>query len=363
MWDMTFAYNSMTGTRVLARQLTTALRKLDVYEIVEVTARAGGDAQKTNRANGIGNVWWLGRELSRVLETEHAALLHVAAYVGPRRAPCPSIANIFDTTYLTYPNDFDWKWRAYAQVFIPNTIRRASAVLTLSEHAKSEIARHYKLLPEQVNVVYPGVSGVFCRTADAETINAAREKFDLPENYLIFVGAQMPRKNIPALIQALGKLGDDLGNLTLVLVGPRERGSSEIQRVISELGLRARVRELGFIGDVDLAVLYQGARAFVYASKLEGFGMPPVEAMACGTPVVCAPNPPMPEVLGDAAYFTQNDSPEALAEGIARVLKDEALAQTLRARGIARAQMYTWENAARKTLAVYQQVLETRRAK
>src|SRR5581483_9634350 len=155
--------------------------------------------------------------------------------------------------------------------------------------------------------------------------------------------AQEPRKNVPALVAAVARVRADFPDLTLALVGPRGNGSAAVQRALAEHQMDSVVRELGFVPPDDLPILYRGARALLYASRLEGFGMPPLEAMASGTPVIAAPNPPLPEVLGNAALFVADDSPLALADGIRKLLRDATLQAELRERGIAHARAFTWE--------------------
>lgn len=356
--DMTFAAKSLTGTRVFAQNLLDAMRAQNRYDLKALNANETKHSEKTgNVFTGLRNLWWLQSGLPRVINAQRAALLHVAAYVGPRYAACPVLVNVFDTTYLTYPRDFDWKFRFYARRIIPFTVKNAAAILTLSEHARAEIARAYNLPRAKIQIVYPGVVSEFRPTADVGTIAQVRARHGLNDEYLLFVGAQQARKNIPALVGALSQVRTECPNLSLVLIGPRGSDSPEIQRSIRELDLEHAVRDLGYVANVGLPALYSGARAFVYASKLEGFGMPPVEAMACGVPVIAAPNPPLPEVLGDAAYFAQDDSPGALAQAIRVVLRDHGMANELRARGLERARAFTWERAARATINIYDALL------
>lgn len=361
LWDMTFAAKSLTGTRVFAQNLFDALRAQNAYALYTVNANDTTRAERTgNVLTGLRNVWWLQNDLARAARAQHAALLHCAAYLGPRRAACPVILNVLDTTYLAFPDDFDWKWRFYARALIPPAVKNAAAILTLSEHARGEIAQAYRVSREKIRVVYPGVASEFRPMADADTITAVRARYALRGEYALFVGAQETRKNIPALLRTLDNVRAEFPALTLVLTGPRGSGSAEIQRVIQELNLTNSVRELGYVEQHDLPALYSGARVFLYASKLEGFGMPPVEAMACGVPVVAAPNPPLTETLGDAAMFAADDNPDALAQALCPVLRDNALANQMRAKGLERARFFTWERAAMTTMQLYAEVSGTR---
>src|SRR5581483_805863 len=357
-WDMTFAAKSLTGTRIYAQKLFEALAAVDNLRVQKVSAFSKMPPEKTgNLFTGVQNIWWQQTQLPRLARIQRADLLHASAYLGPLRPPCPMIVNVLDTTYLKFPSDFDWKWRTYARFLIPPTIRHAAALVTLSECSRREIADAYTISPERIRVVYPGVSPEFRPTTDADTISAVRARYALSTDYLLFVGAQEPRKNIPALVAALAKTRADFPNLALVLVGPRGSDSAVIRRTINEFGLADAVRELGFVPQSDLPIIYSAARAFVYASRLEGFGMPPLEAMACGVPVIAAPTPPLPEVLANAALLTENDSPDALAAGIGRVLSNATFVNELQQRGRKHAQQFSWARAARETLALYLDIL------
>jgi glycosyltransferase involved in cell wall biosynthesis len=362
VWDMTFTIRSRTGTHTYTHNLYRAVDARQQVELQQVYGtRAVGHKRRGGSLPAAKNMWWLARGLERELNARAPDLFHAAAYLGPRRAPCPVVVNVFDTAYLTYPQYFDWKWHAYARFVIPHTVRNAAAVVTLTEHAREEIIRAYNVPAQRVHIVAPGIGGEFQPEPDAFLIAQLRARYGLRENYLLYLGATNGRKNIPALVEAFARLRAEFPQLTLVLAGPRQLDDAATTQAIRAHAVENTVTRLGHIPQSDLPLLYAGARAFVYASKWEGFGIPPVEAMACGTPVVAAPNPPMPQVLGDAACWANNDSPAALAMAIRRVLNDDALTQTLRDKGIARARMFTWEGAAQALLQIYADVLHSRK--
>lgn len=357
LWDMTFALRSMTGTRVYTHKLYEALTELSDWNFLQVNGGAPTTARpRGNFSTSAQSVLWLLKNAERQAKQIQPDLYHSAAYLGPWRLPCPSVLNVFDTTYLAYPRHFDWKWRVYARTIIPRAIRSATAVLTLSGHARDEILKAYRVPRERVRIVAPGIGAEFQPHRDVVRLARLRAKYGLAENYLIYVGGREPRKNLPALVKAFEIVRRAYPDLQFVIAGPRAK-PAENSHVMESSSAAPAIREPGFVPQEDLPALYAGARAFFYASMLEGFGMPPLEAMACGTPVVTAPNPPMPEVLGDAALFTADDSPAALAQGMLRLLSDNTLARELGARGVARAKHFTWENAARKTIEVYQELL------
>lgn len=359
LWDMTFAVRNMSGTRLYARKLYQALAASCDWEFREIygTRPMGGGRLGNVGVNAQSVRWLLAGAEQEVLRT-HPAIYHAAAYLGPARLSCPLIVNVFDITFRNFPQFFDWKWRLYARTIIPRAIHRSAAILTLSEHARSEIVRAYGVPRAKLHVVAPGIGAEFQPGASPERIAALRAKYGLGENYLLYVGNANPRKNLPVLLAAFARAHHELPELHLVLAGAEVPSSLPVRNALTEFGIAHVVHCPGFVSEQELPILYASARAYVHTSRQEGFGIPPVEAMACGTPVISVRSPPMPEVLGDAALFSTDDSPAALAAGIVRVLTDTTCCETLRARGIERARMYTWELAARKTLDIYAGVLQ-----
>ncbi|MDL1898249.1 glycosyltransferase family 4 protein [Anaerolineae bacterium CFX7] len=358
IWDKTFTRHNQAGTRAYTQNLYRALAATGCVELQQIH-----NARAPKPSSAASNLWWLARGLEQALNARAPALFHAAAYLGPRRAPCPMIVNVFDATTLTYPQYQDWKWRAYARFVIPHTVRHAAAVITLTEHARGEITRAYQVAPERVHIVAPGIGAEFQPPTDADALARLRAQYGLGENFLLHLGEANGRKNIPALIAAFAQLRADFPQLTLVLAGPHIPTADAVTQAIRAHGIANAVTRLGYVPQADVPLLYGGARAFVYASKLEGFGMPPLEALACGTPVVAAPNPPMPEVLGDAVCWAENDSPAALASAMRRVLTNQALVEQLRVQGIARARAFTWERAARQVTEIYADILQAQQAK
>jgi glycosyltransferase involved in cell wall biosynthesis len=188
-------------------------------------------------------------------------------------------------------------------------------------------------------------------------VAAVRSRYRLPEGYVLFVGSVERRKNLRGLLQAYARLLETDVACPLVIVGTRRRGAGEIGRTLQELHLEESVIFTGYVPDADLPAIYTGADLFVFPSLYEGFGLPPLEAMACGTPVVCSNAASLPEVVGDAAIMVDPYDVEGLAEAMLRVLTDADLREHLRRKGLERARQFTWERTARETVAVYREVL------
>jgi glycosyltransferase involved in cell wall biosynthesis len=366
VFDMTFADKSLTGTRVYAHQLKAAIEATGRLDILTVAAptqtRRPGQG---NLLSGAQNLIWLQLKLPAQLAALQAGMLHESAFLGTLRAPCPMVVNVLDTIYLSYPDDFNYKWRLYARLGIGPTVRRAAAVITLSEFSRSAVVAAYHIPRERIHVVYPGVGAQFQPAHDPAAIAAVRVKYGLSDDYILFVGAADKRKNLATLIQAFARLksGGRFPTLLLVLVGPGGRGAAGVAEAIKRTRMEHSVIQPGYVADQDLPLLYAGARFLVFPSLMEGFGMPLIEAMACGTAVVAVPCPPIPEVVGGAALLAQDASADALATAMERVLCDEELAQHLHAQGLERARQFTWERAANQTMEVYEQVSKERKTK
>ena len=255
---------------------------------------------------------------------------------------CPGHSTLIDT--LLYRH------------WLPRVLPRVDAVITVSQVSKADIVRHLHVPTTKVHVVYRWLHAGL-RRAHADEIAAARSRHGLPEDYVLFVGSVEKRKNVHGLLQAYALLNARGNPPPLVVVGVQRMGTSGLSRMPQDLGLTEKVHFAGYIPDEDLPAIYSGADLSVFPSLYEGFGLPPLEAMACGTPVVCSDAGSLPEVVGDAAITVDPYDVEGLAEAMRRVLADRDLAEDLRSRGLERARMFSWEKAARETMEVYREVL------
>jgi glycosyltransferase involved in cell wall biosynthesis len=234
-------------------------------------------------------------------------------------------------------------------------VRWANAVIADSEATRADLLRLLKIPPERVAVIPLGVRESFKAPILPEEIQRVRHSYNLPEQYLLYTGTIEPRKGLETLIEALCSLVDTFPHY-LLIAGKRGWYSNEILSSVVRCGLERRVRLMGYVPDEDLPALYAGADVFVFPSKYEGFGLPPLEAMACGAPVVASNASSLPEVIGDAGILTPPEDAEALAEAIRRVLESTELQEDLRQRGKLRAAQFSWDETARRTLKVYEQV-------
>ncbi len=280
-------------------------------------------------------------------------VLHAPDFVlPPTREHTRTILTVHDLTFLTHPECFEPSLQRYLARVVPRSLQRASLVLADSHATQNDLSRLLNVPPERSIVVYPGVAGRFA-PLPPEQCEPLRQQLNLPPAFLLFVGTLEPRKNLVRLLHAFDLLirrGEPYEHLSLLVVGRKGWLYQDFFSTRETLSLESRVQVLDFVDDEMLPTLYNLAEAFVYPSLSEGFGLPVVEALACGVPVVTTNGASLPEVAGEAAILVDPYLPEAIAEGIARAL---ASAQSLRAAGPARAQWFTWEQAARGLLTCY----------
>jgi glycosyltransferase involved in cell wall biosynthesis len=286
---------------------------------------------------------------------QKADLLHMTTYVTPPWSPCPMVVTIHDLSFLEYPHAFSWRVRTMLTTLVPGSVKRAARVIAVSEWTKQDLIRRYGLPPDKIVVTPEAPPPGFTRLSDAQ-------RLPLPpgvvEPFVLAVGNLEPRKNLRRLIEAFGLGVREHGFLgQLVLVGQAHMRAGDARLAAREAGVESRVVFTGFVTQDNLALLYNRASLFVYPSLYEGFGLPPLEAMACGCPVLASNVTAMPEVLGDAALLVNPLSVAALAEGMMAVLSRPELAANLREKGLTRAAGYSWKATAAATREVYAQVL------
>jgi glycosyltransferase involved in cell wall biosynthesis len=292
------------------------------------------------------------------LKKERVDLLHALAFVTPLISSCPSVVTIYDLSFLLYPESFKRFKRFYLGLFTRLSARRARRIIAISKSTKRDVVRLLEVPAEKVEVVYCGIDEAFRPLAE-DQVAAFRSERGLPERFILFVGTIEPRKNVTRLIEAFANLQTcELANLKLVIGGAKGWFYQDIFARVEELGLEGQVMFPGYIPISELPLWYNAAELFVYPSLYEGFGMPPLEAMACGTPVVTANTSSLPEVVGEAGLTVDPLDVEALAEAMRRALSDEALRQEMRKRGLQRAKGFSWTKTAWETVQVYRRAME-----
>jgi glycosyltransferase involved in cell wall biosynthesis len=283
-------------------------------------------------------------------------LLHSLDHVAPAWGPWRSVVTLHDLAFLLYPETHTPESRAYYAA-AGESARRAARVIAVSRRTASDAVRLLGVDPARLRVIHNAADPRFGPRPFADLAElAARRGFDPHKAYVLFVGTLEPRKNVPLLFEAMAQVRRHL-DVDLVLVGGRGWLNGPIQAAHARSGLGNAARFLGWLDQPDLAVLYSHARVFTLPSLYEGFGLPVLEAMACGAPVVCSNAGPLPEVAGDAAILLPPDDASAWAEAIGRVVSHEQTAAGLRARGERRARDFSWDRSARETREVYREAL------
>lgn len=308
--------------------------------------------------------------LPRYIRSGKIDILHCPMNVLPVWPGCPTVVTIIDTQYFQNPRDFSFLRRNYLKFMMRLSLRRADGVITISKAVKDELSQclaHAN--SKEVKVVHFGVDACFHVIPDAELIAQVKQKYGIKGRYVLFPGYPHYRKNIPRLIVAFKKASATIGEQhTLVIAGEMGADESDMQNIrqtINDHGLSDRVLFTGYVGGIclqdktqaDMALLMNGAALLAYPSLYEGFGLPVLEAMACGTPVLTSNIPVMHEVAGSAALLVNPYEVDDIAAGIRRCLTDESLRQELIASGLDRAKQFSWDKLARETIACYESIL------
>jgi len=349
-----------TGSGQYTRNLLEALAKVDPTN--EYLLISPGSALKVHNPQSafrnLGKLWF--EQVSFPLACRHLDLAHVPYFAPPLFPTVPTVVTIHDLIPLILPAYRGSPLvRCYTQL-VAAAARRAKAVITVSQASQRDIVRYLDIPPEEIYVTYEAADETFQPVEDEAQLAAIHQKYALPERYLLYLGGFDQRKNLPALLRAFALLVNRQPQAKLVIAGQLPARDSPLfphpRRLISELGLEEKVIFTGWVPEEDKPVLLSEATAFVFPSLYEGFGLPAIEALACGTPVIASNRTSLPEVVGDGGILVEPTDVKALAEAMEILLVDEALRGELRQRALAQAAKFSWEQTARETLAVYRKV-------
>ena len=289
-------------------------------------------------------------------------LYHALAFVAPVMMPYPFVMTVYDLSFKRFPEAFKPLNRLYLNTFTAQSAKRARAIITISESTRQDVIGYFQVAPEKVQTIYCGVDKVY-RPLPAANIEAFKAQQGLPERFILFVGTLEPRKNVAALIEAYAAwrrrvATQRAGQIPKLFIGGGKGWYyGQVFSLVQSLGLADEVIFPGYLPQADLPMWYNAATIFVYPSLFEGFGLPVLEAMACGTPVITSQASSLPEVTGKAGMLVDPTDIDSLSHMLERVFNDQTLRDTLRQKGLAQSANFSWNKTAAETLEVYRRTV------
>lgn len=293
--------------------------------------------------------WTLPYDLVLHRRYDAVVFFNFVAYPVSRRTK--TVVVVHDLSYIYHQQYVSPKNQAWLEKFVPKSIRKANKIIAVSENTKKEIAEHYKIPAEKIEVITPAVNHSEFYPRQKTEIEQVKKRFGINKPYILSVATQEPRKNLIGVLAAYEQLPEALKQkFALVLVGGKGWLDAELQAKYNAISKDHEVIRTGYVDDADLPPLYSGASLFVYPSFYEGFGIPALEAMACGVPVITSNNSSLPEVVGDAAIKIKAGDTAAIAKAMKQILNGSKTAEALHKKGLARAQRFSWDKSADKLL-------------
>ncbi len=359
-FDATILSKRLTGVGIYTKSLITALLQVDSgIEIVLFSHKDISFFNDNPRVEKIiekslNQQAFIQGKLKGLIDKHSIDVFHGPNFYLPRRGKTPMAVTVHDLSAQFMPSQHSLKHRL-SQIFLKPSLKRADRIITVSKATEDELVRYYSRCADKIHVVYNGVSDRFSPAGDEEK-KRIKKDLGLPERFILFVGTLEPRKNLRGLLLAYAQLREKF-YFKLVIAGGKGWMESDIPKIIAENKLENDVLFTGYIDSERLPALYSTADIFAYPSFYEGFGLPPLEAMACGTPVVTSNRSSLPEVAGDAAILVDPDDVGDIAVELKRIIEDEELRNGLIKKGLTRAKKFTWDRCATKTLAIYRELI------
>ena len=349
--DLQAAGRQPTGIGSYAAALAAELRKSDEVEVLPIT----WGREPTMRLHR--RLEWQQLQLPLRAARSGADLLHVTGFDAPFWQPLPTIVTVHDLIGMLFPHNLPSIARFYWSRWLPWSVRCAQHIIADSHCTKSDILRLLRVPASRITVVPLGVEARFS-PQPPDRIAAVRRRLSLPARIALYVGTIEPRKGLDTLLSAWVSIAQSLPDVHLAIAGKPGWYVERLHAQVEELGLAQRVHWTGYVSDADLPALYSAAEVFAFPSRYEGFGLTPLEAMACGAPVVSSNAAALPEVVGQAGLLVPPDDVPALAAMLHLALSQPALQAELRGRGLRRAREFTWQRTAMLTRQVYQAALQ-----
>jgi glycosyltransferase involved in cell wall biosynthesis len=349
--DTQSAQGRKTGIGLYTVNLLDALRRvMPKSEYVELTWGRSHELRTDQRLR------WQQIELPHRARRAGADLLHVPGFDAPYWKPCPTVLTVHDLIGMVFPQNLPPVSRFYWSRWLPWSMRWADRIIADSEHTRQDIIRLMSIPGEQITVIPLGVGSEFRPIDDPRLLEPTKAQCGLPDRFVLYLGTLEPRKGIDTLIHAYHKVAPQVEH-DLVIAGKRGWYTEPLFELVRELQLERRIHFTGYVPDDLLPALLNLADLFVFPSRYEGFGLPPLEAMACGVPVITSNASSLPEVVGDAGLMVPPDDSHVLSDALYQALGSQPLRDELVRKGLARARQFTWEATAQRTLEVYQELV------
>ncbi len=370
-FDITAIPRAKSGVGFYVLNLLKALAKIDKENTFYIFSKKEDELLVDFEADNFHTIWhsmsnrllrlgWEQTLLPRHISKYKLNIFHSPHYTVPLKCRVPVVTTFHDMTFFSHPEVHEKSKVIFFQRMIPIAAQRADAIIAVSESTKKDVVNFLNLPKDKVDVIYEGVDVNFYRPISKDQkVDLIRERYGLEKDFLLFVGTLEPRKNIEGVIKAFLQVTKKTKKqYNLVVGGTKGWHYKSIFELVQKMNLHREVIFTGYVPEEDLPYLFNAASVFVYPSFYEGFGIPPLEAMACGTPLVTSNISSLPEVVADAGLLVDPFSTDEIADAIIRVLTDQNLCSELARKGRKRAQLFSWEKAAKETLAVYRRVAE-----
>jgi glycosyltransferase involved in cell wall biosynthesis len=363
-FDLTPLCTPRSGVGTYTINLYESLARRADDELLPLAHRPlHGDVQSVNHRHGfqLNKTLWMQAILPREAARLRTEVCHFTNSVGPLYLPCPMVLTIHDMTLWLLPELHRKRRHLAMRPIIPLAVRRASAIIAVSEATKRDMTRILGVPGHKVRVIYEAAAPYFRPLMPGAELEGFRQNAELPERFVLHVGTIDPRKNLVRLLEAFALARKNGAHShSLVLIGQRGWRDGAVFTAIERLGLGEAVRFLGYVPTDVLVALYNLADVLAFPSLYEGFGLTMVEAMACGTPVVASPNGALREIAGEAVEFVEPTNVESIAAGLTRVLTDSSRRAELREKGLRRAARFSWARTAEETRQLYSEVAANR---
>jgi glycosyltransferase involved in cell wall biosynthesis len=346
-----------TGIGVYTQHLIRALNEFAPHVQTIQLDDGAAVAQRTDK-----RIWREQFALPQLARKANADLLHLTGFAAPLRSRVPVVLTVMDLIGVLFSENFPPASRFYWSRYLPFTLRAARHIITLSENTKRDVMRLTRVPAEHLTVIPPGVDARFHQREDTARLKETRARLQLPARYFLFVSTLEPRKGVDTLINAYAKIAAQVDE-HLVIVGKRGWYYDNFFAQTRALHLDTRVHFLDYISDDDLPWVYNLAVAFVFPSRYEGFGLTPLEAMACGIPVISSNAAALPEVIGDAGILVEPEDANGFARAMRAVSENQLRQRELREKGLQRAKNYLWQKSALEVADLYLQLLPNRKSK